>query len=217
MNKQKWQGLTIALMISVLASTTFGSVNRNVPAPSPSPIASPSAKPVPTVAPTTKPVPTMAPTTKPAPTMAPATKPVPTMAPTTKPAPTMAPTTKPAPTMVPSTKPGPCTKPAPCTKPTPDQKAKPFMLDNFKVIANTLAGLGVDEAKLTSYIKEGKKLEDVLKAEKISTRKFKKCVIKEYNRVVDQAVKNKQLTCEQAKQLKAAIKQTIKNWLPKSK
>lgn len=191
MNKQKWQGLTIALMISVLASTTFGSVNRNVPAPSPSPIASPSAKPVPTVAPTTKPVPTMAPTTKPAPTMAP--------------------TTKPAPTMVPST------KPAPCTKPTPDQKAKPFMLDNFKVIANTLAGLGVDEAKLTSYIKEGKKLEDVLKAEKISTRKFKKCVIKEYNRVVDQAVKNKQLTCEQAKQLKAAIKQTIKNWLPKSK
>ena len=187
MNKQKWQGLTIALMISVLASTTFGSVNRNVPAPSPSPIASPSAKPVPTVAPTTKPVPTMAPTTKPAPTMAP------------------------------TTKPGPCTKPAPCTKPTPDQKAKPFMLDNFKVIANTLAGLGVDEAKLTSYIKEGKKLEDVLKAEKISTRKFKKCVIKEYNRVVDQAVKNKQLTCEQAKQLKAAIKQTIKNWLPKSK
>ncbi len=197
MNKQKWQGLTIALMISVLASTTFGSVNRNVPAPSPSPIASPSAKPVPTVAPTTKPVPTMAPTTKPVPTMAP--------------------TTKPAPTMVPSTKQGPCTKPAPCTKPTPDQKAKPFMLDNFKVIANTLAGLGVDEAKLTSYIKEGKKLEDVLKAEKISTRKFKKCVIKEYNRVVDQAVKNKQLTCEQAKQLKAAIKQTIKNWLPKSK
>ncbi len=197
MNKQKWQGLTIALMISVLASTTFGSVNRNVPAPSPSPIASPSAKPVPTVAPTTKPVPTMAPTTKPAPSMAP--------------------TTKLAPTMVPSTKPGPCTKPAPCTKPTPDQKAKPFMLDNFKVIANTLAGLGVDEAKLTSYIKEGKKLEDVLKAEKISTRKFKKCVIKEYNRVVDQAVKNKQLTCEQAKQLKAAIKQTIKNWLPKSK
>ena len=181
MNKQKWQGLTIALMISVLASTTFGSVNRNVPAPSPSPIASPSAKPVPTVAPTTKPVPTMAPTTKPAPTMVPSTK------------------------------------PAPCTKPTPDQKAKPFMLDNFKVIANTLAGLGVDEAKLTSYIKEGKKLEDVLKAEKISTRKFKKCVIKEYNRVVDQAVKNKQLTCEQAKQLKAAIKQTIKNWLPKSK
>ena len=201
MNKQKWQGLTIALMISVLASTTFGSVNRNVPAPSPSPIASPSAKPVPTVAPTTKPVPTMAPTTKPAPTMAPTTKPVPTMAPTTKPAPTMVPSTK----------------PAPCTKPTPDQKAKPFMLDNFKVIANTLAGLGVDEAKLTSYIKEGKKLEDVLKAEKISTRKFKKCVIKEYNRVVDQAVKNKQLTCEQAKQLKAAIKQTIKNWLPKSK
>ena len=181
MNKQKWQGLTIALMISVLASTTFGSVNRNVPAPSPSPIASPSAKPVPTVAPTTKP------------------------------APTMTPTTKPAPTMVPSTKPGPCTKPA------QDQKAKPFMLDNFKVIANTLAGLGVDEAKLTSYIKEGKKLEDVLKVEKISTRKFKKCVIKEYNRVVDQAVKNKQLTCEQAKQLKAAIKQTIKNWLPKSK
>ena len=191
MNKQKWQGLTIALMISVLASTTFGSVNRNVPAPSPSPIASPSAKPVPTVAPTTKPAPTMAPTTKPAPTMTPTTKPAPTMAPTTK--------------------------PGPCTKPAQDQKAKPFMLDNFKVIANTLAGLGVDEAKLTSYIKEGKKLEDVLKVEKISTRKFKKCVIKEYNRVVDQAVKNKQLTCEQAKQLKAAIKQTIKNWLPKSK
>ncbi len=211
MNKQKWQGLTIALMISILASTTFASVNRNVPAPSPSPIASPTTKPVPTVAPTTKPVPTVAPTTKPAPTIMPSAKPVPTVAPATKPTPTVAPTTKPAPTMMPST------KPTPCPETAPEQKNKPFMLDNFKVIANTLAGLGVDEAKLTCYIKEGKKLEEVLKLEKISTRKFKKCVIKEYNKVVDNAVKNKQLTCEQAKQLKVAIKQTIKNWLPKNK
>lgn len=173
MNKQKWKGITIALMISLLASTTFASVNGNVPAPSPSPVASPATNPRPSVAP----------------------------------APTVAPKATVAPTV----------KPAPAPKAQTEQKEKPFMLDNFKVIANTLAGLGVDEAELTSYIKEGKKLEDVLKLEKISTRKFKKCIIKEYNKVVDEAVKNKQLTCEQGKQLKVAIKQTIKNWLPKNK
>lgn len=173
MNKQKWKGITIALMISLLASTTFASVNGNVPAPSPSPVASPATNPRPSVAP----------------------------------APTVAPKATVAPTV----------KPAPAPKSQTEQKEKPFMLDNFKVIANTLAGLGVDEAELTSYIKEGKKLEDVLKLEKISTRKFKKCIIKEYNKVVDEAVKNKQLTCEQGKQLKVAIKQTIKNWLPKNK
>lgn len=173
MNKQKWQGITLALMISLFASTTFASINANVSSPSPSPA-------VQTVPGGTSPS-------------------------------KVAPSSKPSPSVTP----GP--KATACPKTPMNQKEKPFMLDNFKVIANTLAGLGVDEAELTSYIKEGKKLEDVLKIEKISTKKFKKCIIKEYNKVVDEAVKNKQLTCEQGKQLKIAIKQTIKNWLPNNK
>ena len=95
------------------------------------------------------------------------------------------------------------------------EKQKPFTLDHFKMIINTLKKMGVEESKVVTYIKEGKKLEDILKAEKINTRKFKKCIIKEYFKVVDEAVGNGQITKEQAKQLKAAIKETICNWLPK--
>ena len=115
-------------------------------------------------------------------------------------------------------KPGTCpTKPSTCpNKPsTCPNKPQPFALDNFKVIQATLAGCGVDEQELAAYIKQGKKLEDVLKEEKISTRKFKKRVLKEYCKVIDQAVKDGQLTNEQGAQLKEAIKETVKNWLPK--
>ena len=223
MKNQKWQGITIALIISILASTNFASVNRNVPTPTPTAMPSAKPAPAPTVMPSAKPVPTptVMPSAKPAPT--------PTAMPSAKPAPTPTamPSAKPAPapTVMPSTKPVPTPIVTPDTKPAPSckmkskckpgsQKQKPFMLDNFKVIATTLGRFGVDEAKLTTYIKEGKKLEDVLRIEKISTRKFKKAIIKEYNKVVDEGVKNKQITCEQSKQLKSAIKQTIKDWLP---
>lgn len=135
------------------------------------------------------------------------------------------------------TKPGASCKPAdkpnaPSTKPCgPEQKPngnmqkpgcqkpgcnaqKPFMLDHFKMIVNALKKLGVEEKQVVTYIKEGKKLEDILKAEKIKPKKFKKCILKEYNKVVDEAQKNGQITCEQSKQLKAAIKETINHWLP---
>ena len=106
------------------------------------------------------------------------------------------------------------------TAPTPstysnEKKMQPFILDNFKVIEMTLKHFHVDSAKLANYIKEGKKLEDVLKAEKISVRRFKKRVIEEYFKAVQEGVANKQLTQEQACQLKTAIKETVKGWLPK--
>ena len=95
---------------------------------------------------------------------------------------------------------------------TKDQK--PFMLDHFKMIVVTLKKMGIEEKQIVTYIKEGKKLEDILKAENIKPKKFKKCIIKEYNKTIDEAQKSGQITCEQAKQLRAAVKETIKNWLP---
>nr|WP_302599557.1 hypothetical protein [uncultured Cellulosilyticum sp.] len=156
----------------------------------------------------------------------PVTKPVvPSQTPSTKPSTPVAP--KPVvPSQTPSTKPGTPVAPKPSTcpnkpstcpnkKPECPNKPKPFALDNFKVIQATLASCGVDEQELAAYIKQGKKLEDVLKAENISVRKFKKRVLKEYCRVINEAVKSGELTNEQGAQLKEAIKDTVKNWLPK--
>lgn len=92
------------------------------------------------------------------------------------------------------------------------KEKKTFVLDNFKIIATALDALGVDQGELNAYIKDGKKLEDVLTAEKISTRKFKKQLLKAYQGEVEEAVKAGRLTEEQGKQLKTAIKQTVKNW-----
>lgn len=96
-----------------------------------------------------------------------------------------------------------------------EKKSQPFILDNFKVIEMTLNHFGVDNTKLADYIKQGKKLEDVLKAERISVRRFKKRVVEEYFKAVEEGVANKQLTTEQANQLKTAIKETVKGWLPR--
>ena len=147
------------------------------------------------------------PSTKPCPKPMPSTTPMPS----TKPCPKPMPSTAPAPSIKPSTK--------PCPKSTSGAtikkgEKKPFMLDHFKMIVNALKKLGVEEKEIVTYIKEGKKLEEILNEEHIKPKKFKKCILKEYNKVVDEAQKNGQITCEQAKQLKAAIKETIKNWLP---
>ena len=91
---------------------------------------------------------------------------------------------------------------------------KPFMLDHFKMIVVTLKKMGVEEKQIVTHIKEGKKLEDILQKENIKPKKFKRCIIKEYNKAIDEAQKSGQITCEQSKQLKAAVKETIKNWLP---
>ena len=95
------------------------------------------------------------------------------------------------------------------------RKVQPFVLDNFKIIEATLNHLGVTNEELTAFIKQGKKLEDVLKIKKISIKKFKKEVIKEYYKAVDEGLLQKQINEEQASQLKNAIKETIKGWLPK--
>jgi hypothetical protein len=107
--------------------------------------------------------------------------------------------------------------PRPTATPAPNNsiRPQPFVLDNFKVIERTLKCFGVDSTELANYIKEGKKLEDVLRAERISTKKFKRQVLKEYYKAVEEGVANKQLTEEQAKQLKMAIKETVKGWLPR--
>lgn len=94
---------------------------------------------------------------------------------------------------------------------------KTFTLDHFKMIVCTLKQLGMQESEIADYIKQGKKLEDILKAEKINPKKFKKCIIKQYNKVIDEGAKEGQLTKEQCKQLKVAIKETVKNWLPQDK
>lgn len=132
---------------------------------------------------------------------------------------TQAPTTQAPAHQTPSTSIKPAAPCKPLPKATPEQnnkqQQKPFVLDHFKMIVNTLKQLGVEESEITNYIKEGKKLEEILKAEKISPKKFKKCMYKQYCEVIDAAVKEGKITAEQAKQLKTAIKETIHNWLPK--
>lgn len=101
-----------------------------------------------------------------------------------------------------------------CPKNDTNTQQKPFTLDHFKMIVNALKRLGVDEKEIITYIKDGKKLDDILKAKHINPNKFKRCIIKEYCKVINEAQKNNQITCQQSKQLKATIKETIKNWLP---
>ena len=74
----------------------------------------------------------------------------------------------------------------------------------------------MEEKEIATYIKDGKKLEDILVAEKISPKKFKKCILKQYCKAIDQGVKDGQITKEQSKQLKVAVKETVQNWLPKN-
>lgn len=214
MKRKLTQSIAGLLLVCMAGTTIFGAVattrqgtpSTNTPNKAPTVPTAPEktpATPVPPVlnSPTTpapsKPMTPVVPSKPAKPTTAP-TPVKPTEPPTTQ--------TKPAKPQQ-STCPG---KPNACPN-----KPKPFALDNFKVIQATLAGCGVDEQELAAYIKQGKKLEDVLKEEKISTRKFKKRVLKEYCKVIDQAVKDGQLTNEQGAQLKEAIKETVKNWLPK--
>ncbi len=90
---------------------------------------------------------------------------------------------------------------------------KPFYLDHFGIIKKSLKTFNVSGEKLATYIREGKKLEDVLEIENIPIKKFKKEVIKQYNAKVKEGVKEGNLTKEQAKKLRQAIDQTIKKWL----
>lgn len=173
---------------------------------------------------TTKPVKPITPIQGPAATQLPGETPSPngTTTPTSSPSPNgiMAPTSTSSPsgTMTPADTASPASTQTPQTAPgssSNGKKTQPFILDNFKVIEATLGHFGVDSAKLADYIRQGKKLEDVLKAEKISVKKFKKQVVTEYFKAVEQGLDEGQLTEEQANQLKNAIQETVKGWLPR--
>ena len=240
MKCKKWQGLSCFLLASLMMSSTFAAPVRNEsPTPgtsvvAPKKVETPKATTTPSTAPSKETAPKT--TTMPKALEAPKATTMPKASETPKPAtmpkasetpkattmPKASETPKattmpkasetPKATTMPKASKAPKKEESPCKKTCPN---KPFALDHFKMIVNTLKKMGVEENEIVTYIKEGKKLEDILKAEKINPKKFKKCITKEYFKVVDEAQKNGQITCEQAKQLKAAIKETIKNWLPK--
>lgn len=110
-------------------------------------------------------------------------------------------------------------KPHACTNnqvSKPEAQAKeetPFVIDNFQVIQSTLCKLGIPNDELEVMIKEGKKLPEVLEMRNIEVAKFKKALLKEYYNAIDEGVKNKQITKEEGKMLRLAIKQKVMSWL----
>ena len=111
-------------------------------------------------------------------------------------------------------------KPAAPVKPTHNKPAtdnestqKTFVIDNFKVIQGALQKLGVQPEELEGMIKEGKKLPEVLELKNIPVAKFKKALLKQYYAAINEGVKNKQITKEEAKMLRAAIKEKVMSWL----
>lgn len=111
-------------------------------------------------------------------------------------------------------------KPAVPVKPTHNKPAtdnestqNTFVIDNFKVIQGALQKLGVQPEELEGMIKEGKKLPEVLELKNIPVAKFKKALLKQYYVAINEGVKNKQITKEEAKMLRAAIKEKVMSWL----
>jgi len=92
-----------------------------------------------------------------------------------------------------------------------------FTIDNFKVIQSALITLGVKQEDLEVQIKEGKKLVDVLESSEISVKKFRKQLIKEYSKVIKEGQNSGQLTKEEAKTLKQAVKEKVESWMSESK
>lgn len=89
----------------------------------------------------------------------------------------------------------------------------PFVIDNFKVIQNALCKLGIPNDELEVMIKEGKKLPEVLEMRNIKVPRFKKALLKQYYNAIDEGVKNKQITKEEGKMLRIAIKAKVMSWL----
>ena len=111
-------------------------------------------------------------------------------------------------------------KPAAPVKPTHNKPAtdnestqNTFVIDNFKVIQGALQKLGVQPEELEGMIKECKKLPEVLELKNIPVAKFKKALLKQYYAAINEGVKNKQITKEEAKMLRAAIKEKVMSWL----
>ncbi|MDA3730713.1 hypothetical protein PBV87_04260 [Niameybacter massiliensis] len=89
----------------------------------------------------------------------------------------------------------------------------PFVIDNFKVIQNALCKLGISNEELEVMIKEGKKLPEVLEMRNIKVERFKKALLKQYYAAINEGVKNKQITKEEGKMLRIAIKAKVMSWL----
>ena len=100
-------------------------------------------------------------------------------------------------------------------KPATDNEStqNTFVIDNFKVIQGALQKLGVQPEELEGMIKEGKKLPEVLELKNIPVAKFKKALLKQYYAAINEGVKNKQITKEEAKMLRAAFKEKVMSWL----
>lgn len=123
----------------------------------------------------------------------------------------------------PDAKPETCKPAKPETKPIPAKPSKPagenestqntFVIDNFKVIQGALQKLGVEPEELEVMIKEGKKLPEVLELKNIPVAKFKKALLKQYYAAISEGVENKQITREEAKMLRVAIKEKVMSWL----
>ena len=113
-----------------------------------------------------------------------------------------------------TSKPAAPVKPETC-KPATDNEStqNTFVIDNFKVIQGALQKLGVQPEELEGMIKEGKKLPEVLELKNIPVAKFKKALLKQYYAAINEGVKNKQITKEEAKMLRAAIKEKVMSWL----
>ena len=95
----------------------------------------------------------------------------------------------------------------------PSKEDTPFVIDNFQVIQSTLCKLGISNDELEVMIKEGKKLPEVLEMRNIEVMKFKKALLKQYYSAINEGVKNKQITKEEGKMLRIAIKQKVMSWL----
>lgn len=97
---------------------------------------------------------------------------------------------------------------APCTA-----ESGAFVIDNFQVISQALERLGVPQEELQQMIQEGKRLEDVLETKGIKLARFKKELVKAYDTVIDEGVKNDKITKKEGKMLKKAIKEKVMSWL----
>lgn len=108
-------------------------------------------------------------------------------------------------------------KETPCSRKKPQGESEStqntFVIDNFKVIQGALNRLGVAPEELEVMIKEGKRLPEVLEIKNIKVAKFKKALLKQYYVAINEGVENKQITKEEAKMLRGAIKEKVMSWL----
>lgn len=85
-------------------------------------------------------------------------------------------------------------------------------LDSPEVIINTLANLGISSEELQEAVGQGKKINDLLEEKKITPKKFKKALTKEYRCRIKKAAQMKVITKEEAKILNDLLKEKMNKW-----